>query len=170
MPVNFTYKYLHLHAEIPNSPDSFDGVVNHAGTEIAGKWKENNATGDLTFKRTANPPAFPEPLADSDFVPRAGSALQGFWKGVIKTGKNGLEVNIKIAEDADGTFRADFYCPPQGGVRQPTTVSYDGTTIKIMPMAGYGMFQGRLSNGGKEMTGDWLQAGQQAPTTFTLAN
>jgi RNA polymerase sigma factor (sigma-70 family) len=173
---NFTYKNSRVHIEIPNSPDSYDGTVNRAGTEMAGKWKENNDTGALTFKRTTNPPPFPEPLADADFVPRAGSALQGFWKGVIKTERdgfnerNGLEVNIKIAEDADGTFRADFYVPPQGNSRQPTSVSYDGTTVKLMPMAGYGMFQGTLTNGGKEMAGDWVQGGQRILTTFTRAN
>ena len=170
VPVNLTYKYPHLHAEIPGSPDSFDGMANRAGTEISGKWKENNGGGPLVFRRTSNPPSFPEPLADAEFVPRAGSDLQGFWKGVIKTGKNGLEVNIKIGEASDGTFRADFYCPPQGGVRQPTSVSYDGTTVKLMPMAGYGMFQGTLRNGGREMTGNWIQKGGHVPTTFTRAN
>ena len=125
VPVNLTYKYPHVHAEISGTPDLFDGMVNRAGTEIPGKWKENSGGGPLVFKRTANPPPFPEPLTDAEFLPRAGSDLQGFWKGVIKTGKNGLEVNIKIAEASDGTFRADFYCPPQGGVRQPTSVSYD---------------------------------------------
>jgi hypothetical protein len=168
--VNFSYKHSRVHAETPNSTDLFDGTVNRAGTEVSGKWKENNETNAFNFKRTTNPPPFPEPLADADFVPRAGSALQGFWKGVIKTGGNGLEVNIKIAEDADGTFRADFYVPPQGGFRQPTSVSYDGTKVKLMPMAGYGMFQGALSNDGKAMTGDWVQGGNLTPTTFTRAN
>jgi RNA polymerase sigma factor (sigma-70 family) len=171
VPVSFTYDYPHLHAEIPNSPDSFDGIVNRAGTKISGKWKEGNDSGPLVFEQTTNPPPFPEPLADADFVPRAGSALQGFWKGAIKIGRNNsLEVNIKITEDTDGTFRADFYVPPQGGGRQPTTVSYDGTTIKLMPMAGYGMFQGKLSNDGKQMVGDWIQDGGQLTTTLTRAN
>lgn len=28
-----------------------------------------------------------------------------------------------------------------------------------MPMAGFGMFQGGLRNGGEEMSGDWIQNG-----------
>jgi hypothetical protein len=173
LPHIITYKHRHIHVESHGDPGYFDGTVNAAGTEFSGKLTEPqiNATYPLTFKRTTNPPAFPEPLADADFVPRAGSALQGFWKGGIKTGRNSvLEVNVKIAEDADGTFRADFYSPTQGNNRQPTSVSYDGTTVKIMPMAGFGMFQGTLSNGGKEMSGDWIQNGQRIPTAFTRTN
>ena len=79
-------------------------------------------------------------------------------------------MNIKIAESPNGTFRADSYSPDQDTNRQPTSIGYDGTTVKIMPMAGFGMFQGTLSNGGKKMTGNWIQNGQRIPTTFTRAN
>jgi hypothetical protein len=39
------------------------------------------------------------------------------------------------------------------------TTAFSRTTVKIMPMAGFGMFQGGLRNGGKEMSGDWIQNG-----------
>ena len=42
--------------------------------------------------------------------------------------------------------------------------------MKIMPMAGFGMFQGGLRNGGREMAGNWIQGGRRIPTTFTRAN
>jgi RNA polymerase sigma factor (sigma-70 family) len=163
---NFTFKDRHIHGEIAGTPDSFDGTVNSAGTKVTGKWKEGNDSGPLVFQRTTNPPPFPEPLTDADFAPRAGSDLQGFWKGMIGQGKDALHIEIKIAEPSDKTFRADFYVPDQGGGRQPTSVSYDGTIVKIMPMAGYGMFQGTLRNGGQEMAGNWIQGGRQTPTTF----
>jgi len=124
----------------------------------------------MEFRRTASPTPFPEPLTDDEFVPRAGSDLQGYWKGMIGTGKNALHIEFKIAEPSDGTFRADFYCPDQVTNRMPASVSYDGTTVKLMPMAGYGMFQGELRNDGKEMAGNWIQNGRQGSTTFTRAN
>ena len=89
---------------------------------------------------------------------------------MIGTGKNALHIEFKIAEPSDGTFRADFYSLDQDTNRQPTSVSYDGTTVKIMPMAGFGMFQGGLRNGGREMAGNWIQGGRRIPTTFTRAN
>ena len=175
-PETIAYKHRSFQVAGDETGVTYGGIVNLAGTKISGKMVASNATGGYTavptvFKRTTNLPAFPEPLADADFVPRAGSALQGFWKGGIKTGRNSvLEVNVKIAEDTDGTFHADFYSPTQSNNREPTSVSYDGTTVKLMPMAGFGMFQGKLSSDGKQMTGDWIQGGGQLPTTFTLAN
>ena len=62
------------------------------------------------------------------------------------------------------------YVPHQGVMRQPTSVSYDGTTVKLMPMAGYGMFQGELHNRGRELVGHWIQNGRQTPATFVRAN
>ncbi len=167
---NFTYRNRHIHGEIAGTPDSFDGTVNLAGTKVSGRWKENNDSGPLVFEQNTNPPPFPEPLTDTDFAPRAGSDLQGLWNGVIKTDKNGLQIVVKIAEASAGTFRADFYCPPQGGGRQPASVSYDGTIVKIITMAGYGMFEGELRNGGREMAGNWIQNGRETPTTFARAN
>jgi RNA polymerase sigma factor (sigma-70 family) len=167
---NFSYRHRHIHGEIPASHDVYDGTVNRAGTVVSGKWKEGNASGPLVFKRTTHPPPFPEPLTDAEFAPRAGSVLQGLWKGIIGTGKGGLHITIKIAELADGTYRADFYSMDQGAGRQPTSVSFDGTTVKIMPMAGYGMFQGELRNGDSELVGNWIQGGHRMPTTFTRAN
>jgi RNA polymerase sigma factor (sigma-70 family) len=164
----FSYKGRHIHAEISTAHDSFDGAVNFSGTKITGAWRENNDTGPLQWMRTTNPPPFPEALADDEFMPRAGSDLQGFWAGMIGTGKQALQINVKIAESTNGTFRADFFCPPQGGGRQPTAISYDGTTVKIMPMAGYGMFEGNLSDGGRKLVGNWIQNGGHIPTTFTL--
>jgi hypothetical protein len=37
-------------------------------------------------------------------------------------------------------------------------------------MAGYGMFQGKLRNGGSELAGNWIQGGRRTPTTFTRSN
>ena len=115
------------------------------------------------FTRTASPPPFPEPLSDADFAPRVGSDLQGLWQGWIGSGKGMVHFEIKITDPSDGTIRADFFCPDQKAVRQPTSVTYDGATVKLMPMAGYGMFQGELLNR-REMSGDWIQNGRHTPT------
>ncbi len=165
VPVNiFTYKHRRIHAEISDIPDTFDGTVNLAGTKISGRWKEGKGgSGSLEFTRTANPPPFPEALTDAEFAPRAGSDLPGLWQGWIGSGKGAIHFEIKIAEPSDGTARADFYCPDQKAVRQPTTVSYDGATVKLITMAGYGMFQGTLLNR-REMSGDWIQNGRHTPT------
>jgi RNA polymerase sigma factor (sigma-70 family) len=168
----FSYRYPYIYAESMYSNDDVTciGKVSRSGEKISWKALENNQTYTMVFGRTNNPTPFPEPLTDAEFAPRAGSDLQGFWVGQIGRGKGALRVQIKIAEASDGTFRADFYVPDQSGARQPTAVSDDGTTVKLMPVDGQGMFEGRLRNGASEMSGNWLQRGGFTPTTLTQAN
>ena len=162
----FSYRHGSIHAEVTAAGVVFDGAVNKDGTAISGTYKEGKSSTRLNFTRTNNPPAFPEALTDADFAPRAGSVLQGYWKGAIQTGKTSLAIAVKISEPSNGTFRADFYCPPEDANRQPASVEYDGRVVKVMTMAGYGMFQGALRNGDTEMAGDWIQGGNRLPTTL----
>ena len=163
----FSYRHGSIHAEVTEAQIAFDGTVNAAGTVISGAYKEGKYSARLNFARTDNPPAFPEPLSDADFAPRADSVLQGYWKGAIRTDTGPLAVAVKISEPSTGTFRADFHCPPGDANRQPASVEYDGGVVKVITMAGYGMFQGSLRNGNTELAGDWIQGGNRSPTTFT---
>jgi len=167
----FTYKYPSVLGHSTVSDRNFVGTVDRSGEKMTGKILQlpgNTVVATGVFIRTNNPAPFPEPLADYEFAPRPGSDLQGFWAGKVGGGKTAVRIRVKIAEAPDGTFRADFYS--QGTVRQPTTVGYDGTTIKLMPMNGYGMFEGQLRNGGKEMAGDWIQGGYHTRTTLMQTN
>ena len=67
----------------------------------------------------------PEPLAESDFAPRKDSDLQGYWKGTLKTGNVTLRLGLKIAEPAEGTFRAEWDKSDQGHHVKPMSISYD---------------------------------------------
>ncbi len=53
----------------------------------------------VLFLRTASPEPVPTPLTDAEFVPRAGSELQGYWEGKFDTGSNAVQVNLKIADE-----------------------------------------------------------------------
>ena len=163
----FSYRHRSIHAEVTEAQIAFDGTVNAAGTVISGTYQEGKYSTRLNFARTHNPPAFPEALSDTDFAPRADSVLQGYWKGAIRTDTGPLAVAVKISEPSPGTFRADFYCPPGDANRQPASVERDESVIKVITMAGYGMFQGSLRNGNTELAGDWIQGGNRSPTTLT---
>jgi len=132
-----------------------------------------NMSVDMLVVGTNDAPPLPAPLTDAEFAPRAGSDLQGFWVGLLGQGRNMVRVQFKIAEALDGTFRADAYCPEAYGTdRIPVAVSYDGTTVRAVPMVpvvGLGMFEGRLrnGNGGKEIDGNWIQGGAPTPVILT---
>lgn len=165
----FTYRYPYMHGGPVESDGSFVGMVDPSGEKIS--LMQYDQTYTITVRRTTHPTPFPEPLTDAEFTPRAGSDLQGFWVGKIDAGNATVHFQIKIAESTNGTYRADFYPPTPGGAnRLPMTVKYNGSTVKLMPMAGFGMFEGRLRHGGKEMDGDWIEGSLHMRTTLTQAN
>ena len=167
---SFTYKYPYVHAENRQFNISCTGKVTRFGGTMYWKALEGTNSYSMVLRRTAHPTPFPEPLTGAEFAPRANSPLQGFWVGKIGWGKNALGIQIKIAEASDGTFRADFYVPTQATNRFPTAVSYDGTTVKVMLTAGYGMFEGWPRNGDKEMVGNWIQGDDRTRTTLMKTN
>ena len=170
----FTYKYPYVTGEInisTNNHFSFVGKVSRSGEKMTWKAKVNKRNlAPTVFERTTHPTPFPEPLTDSEFAPRDGSALQGFWVGKIGFRKKPLHIQFKIAEATNGTYRAEFYDPDQTTNRFPATVSYDGGTVKLTLMAGYGMFEGWLRDGDKKIVGNWVQGGGRVTTTLTNAD
>ncbi|HEY1787956.1 MAG TPA: sigma-70 family RNA polymerase sigma factor [Verrucomicrobiae bacterium] len=166
----FTYKYPYVYAENSRLDISCIGKMSRFGETLAWKSREGTNVYAMVFTRTTHPTPFPQPLTDAEFAPRADSALQGFWVGKIGLGKDGLRIQVKIAEASDGTYRADFYVPDQATNRLPSAVTYDGTTVKVILAAGYGMFEGWLRNGGNEIAGNWIQDDSRMRTTLTKAN
>ena len=124
----------------------------------------------VVLKRTATPDPVPEPLAESDFAPRNGSDLQGYWKGAIGTDPDAQPVNLKIAEQPDGTFRAEGDNPMQGANGQPVSVIYSRPTVQLMLASGAGMFQGTINSANTEIRGSWIQGGQSTPAAVQRAD
>ncbi len=166
----FTYKYPYVHAENREYKISCTGKVSRFGEILSWNALEGTNAYAMVFKRTTHPTPFPEQLTDAEFAPRTDSALQGFWVGKIGWGTDAVRIEIKIAEVSNGTYRADFYAPAQATNRFPTTVSYDGATVKVTLTAGYGMFEGWLRNGDKEIVGNWIQDDNRTRTTLMKTN
>jgi hypothetical protein len=166
----FIYKYPSVRIELKELSSSYEAAVNSDATEISGTFKTGDRQTPLVMKRTTEPDAVPEPLADGDFAPRRDSDLQGYWKGTLKAGNFTLHLNVKIAEPAKGTFRAELDNVDQGHPGQPMSASYDPPNVKLPVMTGSGMFEGRVSGNDTEMDGDWIEGGQHLPMTFKRAD
>jgi RNA polymerase sigma factor (sigma-70 family) len=124
----------------------------------------------VMLRRTSTPDAVPERLSEVDFEPRDGSDLQGYWKGTVGTGPDGLPVILKIAERPDGKFRAEGDNPMQGANGQPVAVSYSRPTVKLALASGAGMFEGKINRDKTEIMGSWVQGGQSTPATVRRAD
>jgi RNA polymerase sigma factor (sigma-70 family) len=123
---------------------------------------------DLVLQRTNAPDAVPERLRESDFAPRAGADLQGYWKSDVMW----VPIYAKIAAQSGGGIRGELDIPALGANHWPIAVidSRPGrpwVTFKIM--CGVGMFQGKPNASGSEVIGNIYVDGAAVPATFTRA-
>ncbi len=96
--------------------------------------------------------------------------INATWQGALKAGPQELRVVIKIAVDDKDKLKADFYSIDQRTPAIPaSTVTRDGSAIKMLIAALNGTFEGRLSTDGNTITGTWTQGGPLIPLVLTRA-
>ena len=161
IPVAIQYAYPSLHLSI-NPQVIWDGYVNTDGTQMT--------LNGLALYRTNEPDAVAEALTEAEFAPRAGADLQGYWKGAIGTEPKALPLNWKIAEEGNGTYRAELDNPNQGATGQPATVIYARPAVKLILVSSNGMFEGEIDSNNTEITGSWIEGGQAVSASFTRAD
>jgi RNA polymerase sigma factor (sigma-70 family) len=164
------YDYPSVRIEQQNLGFTYDATLNPKTMEMSGTWKQAGGSGPFTMKLNGLPEAFPEPMAESDYASRKDSDLQGYWLGTVKGGNISLRLAFKIAERADGTFRAVFNSLDQGGMDiEATAVTYQAPTVKV-EFGGIGIvFVVKLDGTDRELTGNLLQAGTSTPLTLERA-
>ena len=98
----------------------------------------------------------------ADEPPSAAEQLPGNWQGMLKVGAVELRLLLKIVKDEkqpDG-FKATLDSLDQGAKDIPfDSVSLDGRQVKLESKLIKGAFEGRLSDNGQELAGQWKQAG-----------
>ncbi len=160
------YSHPNLRVEVTRSAIFF-GTVNAEATEITGVGGGNQVS--LTLHRTSTPYVLPPRLGPSEYASKSGAPLQGYWSGKLGMGKDGLPLQWKIAQSADGDFRAELDNPMQGANGHPVKVETENRTVRLFVQSGSGMFEGELSADGNSLEGDWIQGGQATPSVFKRA-
>ena len=95
-----------------------------------------------------------------------GSALQaqnitGNWQGTLQAGPQKVRIVFKIALDND-KLKATLYSIDQPSPPIATTITRDGSTVKITIPAINGNYEGKLSGDGNSIAGTWTQGAPQA--------
>ena len=86
-------------------------------------------------------------------------SIAGTWQGAFPGG-NKRRVVIKITRAGDGVYKADYYNIDGNPVPHPaTSVTLQGSTVKILVPDVYSSYEGVLSADGESMTGSWAQLG-----------
>ena len=174
VPVSkLVYNYPSIRIEQQAFGCTYEATVNRTTMEMSGTWKQRGVSIPFTMKLNALPEAFPEPMAESDYAPRKDSDLQGYWKGTSKAGNTPLRVAVRIAERADGTFRAVADIPDEGHFGhinvEATSVTCQPPTVK-MEFSGIGtVFEGTVDGAHRVITGNLSLGGKPTPLTMERA-
>lgn len=164
--VNVVYDFPNLIIH-PTVRDTWSFKVNPHATEMLwDRYIHFIEPDPVVLTRTTTPTPVPDPLAESDFAPRPGFALQGYWEGEIGAGANAVPVDLKIARQADGTFRAEGDIPVMGIQGRPMNVSFNPPLVEFRPADGAGVFRGQLNDSDTEISGSWMQSGQSLPASI----
>jgi RNA polymerase sigma factor (sigma-70 family) len=164
------YNYPTLRLE-RSSRDTWKLTVNEDATQMILDHAIHFIQPDpVLLRRTTSPDPVPERLAENEFTPRAGSDLQGYWKGTIDAGPIPLPVDLKIAQETDGTFRAEGDDPMQGVNGRPVSVVYSRPNVRLVVGTGTGVFEGDINDVNTEIWGTWTQGGQSIPATLKRAD
>ncbi len=156
--IEYDYPNLVIHATVR---DTWQLKVNEHARQMVWDHHINFIQPDpVRFGRTTAPTPVPEPLTESDFAPRPDSPLQGYWEGNIGTGPDAVPVDLKIARQADGTFRAEGDDPMEGVQGRPITVLYQPPAVEFRMADGTGTFRGQINDSGTEISGHYLQGSQ----------
>ena len=98
--------------------------------------------------------------------------VAGTWQGSLQgpSGGRSLRIVIKISRADDESLKAILYSIDQGG--QPinaSSISQQGSRVKLTIAAIGGDYDGRLSTDGNAIDGTWTQAGPAAPLKLARA-
>jgi hypothetical protein len=166
----FTYEHPSIQLELKAVNGTYQATLNRDATEMSGTWKQG-APQPLVLKRTTEPDVIREPMAESDYAPRQNSDLQGYWKGELKVNdKLSLRVALKIAEQADGTFRVAGDSIDQGARNIPASaVTYHPPVVRIEFGGIGGVYEGQVNTRDKEILGAWTQGETNKPLPLNLS-
>lgn len=94
--------------------------------------------------------------------------IEGDWWGTLRVGQTPLRVVFHLKRNPDGSWIGTLDSPDQGttGIAL-SKVSVEGRQVTLTVESINGEFVGTLSEDGREIKGEWRQAGSTFPLTLT---
>lgn len=156
-----------VHFELAAFGAMYDAKVNSTETEMTGVFRQAGSKIPFILTKTANPPVIAPPLVPALYTPRSGSALQGYWQGIITIGPVKTHLTFKIAELGKGEYRGELDSLDEGARGIPVTaISYQPPSVHMDVVGVAGAFDGKVTGDG-EITGTWKQGPNTLPTVLT---
>lgn len=163
------YNHPSVRWEIDPFNTSFTGKLNEGGTEIIGSFEEGpgGRSLPLVFKRV-DPSSQQELEQVYTFKPGEKPDLRGYWEGAVSIRDVKTRMGLKVGRRTDGVFAVELDLLDQGARGLPATlVHYTNSTVKLEWQLFRIVFDGRLSEDGTQLVGEWKSRGTKEPITFT---
>jgi len=163
---NISYDYPAISFDVPSVNGSYKGKLNSTN-QMSGTWKQVGLTAQLRMTHTATRTLVPDVLAATDYTPRAGSDLQGYWKGTLKDSRGTLQLVFKISEPENGKYVAELDSIDQNvSGLVVSSLTYDKPDVQMQVGAIGGTFKGTLAGDDTQIAGTWMQAGKSYSLTI----
>jgi hypothetical protein len=107
-------------------------------------------------------------VADAAASKQAADKLGGAWNATLKTGADQFRLALDIKTNRDGTATATLDSLDQGLTGIPlNTITYKDGKIHFEARGMGAYYDGISFNNSTSVTGQWHQAGQTLPLSFT---
>jgi len=140
----------------------FKGKLSADGSTLSGEFSQAGGSAPFSLKRTGD-----ATVAVPARIPAIPEKFTGTWEGKLESpaGSVRLSFNMSNKEDsAVGTIDS----PDQGAAGIPMSlISVNDSSIKIEVKITSAGYNGKLSDDGKTLTGEWSQAGRTFPLVLT---
>ena len=145
----------------------FEGTFNQDKEEIDGTWTQGAMNLPLALRRVEPKDEQPVPASAYAFI--SDTELQGVWQGVLEVRGTKLQLVVKVAKAADGTYQASMDSPDQGVSDIPaTSVKFKGTDVEVEWKSLQALYHGQLEGG--KLVGFWQQGAVDSPLDLVRTN
>ncbi len=159
-----------LRLEVKLIQGVFEGALDESGNKVSGSWKQTEQPLPLTLVRGAALQPATEPLSAADVAAskHAAEKLAGAWNATLKTGADQYQLALNIKTNRDGTAAGTLDSPDFGLRDAPLSrITYKDGKVHFEALGLGASYDGVSFNNTTSVTGQWHQAGQTLPLSFT---
>ena len=140
----------------------FKGKLSDDGATLSGEFSQAGSSAPFTLKRTGE-----AKVSVPTRIPAIPEKFTGKWEGKLDTSGGSVRLNLDLS-NKDGFAVGTIDSPDQGAMGIPISLISAGENslkieVKLIPAE----YNGRLSEDGKTLTGEWSQGGKAFPLALT---
>ncbi len=153
---------------VPGSP-RFRGRLSKNFDRLSGDFSQGGGQFRFSLERSGDV----DPVAvvaqkppPPQMVGVSGKGLAGIWLGRLEIGQVKLRLLFRIASDEEGMLSGTMDSLDQGAMGlEITKIHFKDQTVRLRFTTPPASFEGRMSDDGSKIIGNWRQGGQAAPLT-----